>query len=158
MTKENKERLSNRLVLNFGILLAAGLVLLYVNTALRSGGNAMNWAYLFLLITGILSIVLGLFLLIWGKLKKPAVKNYSAVCLGTLIGSAAIYITKFGFIPGYDKVKAVICVYIAMAIYFVVMAVITAVLLHKPTIKSEAELVARQKKLAAQKKKKKKKK
>ena len=157
MTKEKKEQLSNRLVLNFGILLAAGLVLLYVNTALRSGGNAMRWAYVFLLVVAIISVVLGLFLLIWGKLKKPSVKNYSAVCLGTLIGSAAIYITNFGWIPNYDKVTAVICVYIAMAGYFVVMAIITAVQLHKPTVKSEAETAAKQKKLAGKKKKKKKK-
>lgn len=155
MTKEKKEQLSNRLVLNFGILLAAGLVLLYINSALRSGGKAMNIAYWFLLIVGIISILLGIFLFVWGKLKKPSVKNYSAVCLGTLIGCAALYISKLGWIPGYDKVTAVISVYIAMAVYFIVMAIITAVQLHKPTVKSEAEKAAHAKKMAGKKKKRK---
>ncbi|MBE7048645.1 MAG: hypothetical protein E7393_04670 [Ruminococcaceae bacterium] len=152
MTKEQKEKLSNRLVLNFGILLVAALVLLYVNSALHSGGRES--AYWFILAVGIISVPLGVFLFIWGKLKKSAVKNYSAVCLGTLIACAVLYISKWGLFTLHSG-RAVIAVYAAMAIYFIIMAIITAIQLHKPTVKSEAEKAAYAKKMAGKKKKRK---
>lgn len=139
MTRQEKEKLSNRLVLNFGILLAAGLILLYVNSALRSGSSARNIAYWVILIVGIIAALGAAFLFFWGKLKKPAIKNYSAVCLGLFIGCAMLYISKFGWIPGYTHVRAVIAVYIAMAAYFIVLAIITGIMLRKPLIKTEAE-------------------
>ena len=148
MTREKKEQLSNRLVLNFGILLAAGLVLLYVNTALRNGGSARSLAYLIVLITGIVSAVGTVFLFVWGKLKKPAVKNYSAVFLGMLIGCVAIYVSKFPWFIGwgYNNVKAVICVYLAMAFYFIVLAIITGIQMRKPLIKDETKKIVHAKK------------
>lgn len=136
MTKEKKEQLSNRLVLNFGILLTAGLILLYVNSALRSGGKTANIAYLVILIAGIVSLALGVFLFVFGKLKKTAVKNYSAVCLGTLIGCAMLYLSRFNWIPGYTKVRAVIAVYLAMALYFIILAIVISVQMRKPLVKS----------------------
>ncbi len=146
MTKEKKEKLSNRLVLNFGILLAAALVLLYVNTALRNGGSARSIAYQVVLIIGLVGAAMAIFLFVWGKLKKPAVKNYSAVGLGVFIGSAMIYLAKLNLIPKYNNVKAVIAVYIAMAAYFVVIATVTAIQLRKPVIKPENKKIVHSKK------------
>ncbi|MBR5236222.1 MAG: hypothetical protein IKW06_02460 [Clostridia bacterium] len=156
MTKEQKEKLSNRLVLNFGILLAAGLVLLYVNSALRGGFRAAGITYTIMLIVAVLCVLLGIFLFVWGKKKKPAVKNYSAVCLGVFIGCAMIYFSGLNLVPAYTKTVAVISVYIAMAVYFIVLSIITSIQLRKPTIKSEAELLARAKQMAGKKKKKRK--
>ncbi len=146
MTKEKREQLSNRLVLNFGILLTASLVLLYLNSALRSGIKASNAAFAVILIVGIISLVLGVFLFVYGKTKKPAVTNYSAICLGTLIGSALLYLVKLNWIPAYTNAKAVITVYIAMAVYFIVLTIITATQLKKPLVKSDAEKIVHSKK------------
>ncbi len=136
MTKEQREKISNRLVLNFGILLAGAFILLYVNSALQSNSKATTFMYNALPYVAILSIILGLVIFFWGKIKKNNIKNYSAVCLGTLIASFILYMPKFGWIPNFTSSKAVITVYIAMAVYFVVMAIITAVLLRKPLVKT----------------------
>ncbi len=146
MTKERKEQLSNRLVLNFGILLLAGLVLLYVNTALRNGGTARNLAYLFILIVGIVGAALAVFLFIWGKKKNPKALNYSAVGLGLFVGCAMLYISKLNVIPSYNNVLAVKVTYIAMAVYFVVMAIITSIQLRKPLVKDESKKIVHVKK------------
>ena len=153
MTKEQKEKLSNRLVLNFGILLAAGLVLLYVNSALRNGLRAAQVTCNTLFVVGIISALLGIFLFVWGKVKKTAAKNYSAICLGVFIACAMIYFSGLNLIPSYTKTVAVLSVYIAMAVYFIVLSIITSIQLRKPTIKSEAELAARAKQMAGKKKK-----
>ncbi len=146
MTKERKEQLSNRLVLNFGILLLAGLVLLYVNTALRNGGSARNLAYLFILIAGIVGAALAVFLFVWGKKKNPKVQNYSAVGLGVFVGCALLYASKLDLISGYTNVLAVKVTYIAMAVYFVVMAIITSIQLRKPLIKDASKKIVHAKK------------
>jgi len=145
MTREKKEQLSNRLVINFGVLLTAGLVLLYVNSALRSGYTARNIAYWVILFAGILAAAFAVFCLIYGK-KKPVIKNYGAVGLGIFIGCAALYISKFGIIPGYTNVRAVIGLYVAMAVYFIVMAIITGIQLRKPVVKKESEKIVHSKK------------
>jgi len=146
MTKERKEQLSNRLVLNFGILLAAGLILLYVNSALRSGASARSIAYWVILIVGILGAASAVALFVLGKKKNSALKNYSAIGLGIFVGCALLYISKLGMIPGYTNVVAVITVYIAMAIYFIVLAIITGVMLRKPLIKTESAQIVHAKK------------
>ena len=135
MTRQEKERLSNRLVANFGILLAGALVLLYVNSALQSNSVATTFIYYALPVVAALSLALGLFLFFWGKKKGNAAKNYSAVCLGTLVASIVLYFPKFGIIPGFISKDAVLTVYILMAVYFVVMAIITAFMMRKPLTK-----------------------
>ncbi len=145
MTRERKEQLSNRLVLNFGVLLVAAVVLLYVNTALRNAGSR-ELTYLIVLIAGVVSAVAAAFLFIWGKMNKPAVKNYSAIGLGTFIGCALIYASKVVPVPVYDHVAAVITVYIAMAVYFIVLAIITAIMLRKPLIKDPSKKIVHTKK------------
>lgn len=133
MTKEMKEQISNRLVLNFGVLLAAALVLLYVRSALSS--SIANVTYIILLIIGILCLAGSVVMFVLGKKNGTKLKNYSAIPFGTFIGCAVLYSAKLGFIPGFGWSKAVVTVYILMAVYFVVMAIITAVLLNKPTVK-----------------------
>ncbi len=146
MTKERKEQLSNRLVLNFGILLVAAVVLLYVNTALRNPGSK-NLTYLIILITGIVSAASAVFLFIWGKIKKNAVKNYSAIGVGVWVGCVMLYASKLiSWFPHYTSVKAVIAVYIAMAVYFIILAIVTAIMLRKPLIKDESKKIVHAKK------------
>lgn len=132
MTRQEKERISNRLVLNFGILLAGALVLLYVNSALQSNSSATTFVYNALPFVAGISLILGLFLFFWGKAKKNAAMKYSSICLGTLIASIILYFPKFGLIPGFISKTAVLTVYALMVVYFIVMAVITAVQLKKP--------------------------
>ncbi len=146
MTKERKEQLSNRLVLNFGILLLAGLVLLYLNTALRNGGSARQLAYVIILIAGIVGAALAVFLFVWGMKKNPKVKNYSAIGLGVFVGSALLYISKLNLIPSYTNVLAVKVTYIAMAVYFIVMAIIIGIQVRKPLIKDESKKIVHAKK------------
>lgn len=145
MTRERKEQLSNRLVLNFGILLVAAVVLLYVNTALRNA-SSRELTYLIVLIAGIVSAVLAAFLFVWGKLNKPAAKNYSAIPLGVFIGCVILYGSKVVSLPLYNHVNAVIAVYLAMAVYFIVMAIITAVMLRKPLVKDPSKKIVHAKK------------
>ena len=151
MTREKKEQISNRLVLNFGVLLAAALVLLYVRSALSS--TISNVTYIIIAIIGVLCLAGSIVMFVLGKKNSEKLKNYSAIPFGTFIGCAVIYCAKLGFISGYSWNKAVIAVYILMAVYFVIMAIITAVLLKKPTIKNVDE-----KELARKKNKKKKRK
>lgn len=146
MTRKQKEQLSNRLVLNFGILLAAGLVLLYVNSALRSGIRISNPTYLVIMILGIITLALGIYVLVLGKTKKPRITNYCAIFFGVAIGCAVLYISKFNWIPGIDRMNAVIPVYILMAVYFIVLSIVTAIQLRKPLVKSESEKIQHKKK------------
>lgn len=157
MTKERREQLSNRLVMNFGFLLAGALVLLYLNSALRSGGTAKEIGYWFSLGAAVIGLIGSVVLFAMGQLKQSKMKNYSAIFLGVFIGSGMIYISKFNWIPGYDNIMAVISVYIAMVVYFIVMAVITAILVRKPSVKDEAEIANALAKKARNKKKKRKK-
>lgn len=140
ITKERKEQLSNRLVLNFGILLGAALILLYVNNALRSGGTYAGVTYTILLILGIIGAIgaIGFFLL--GKFKYPKLKNYSAIFLGDFVICAMLYAAKLSSIPGYGNIEAVIAVYVAMASYFIIMAIITGIQVNKPIAKEKTEL------------------
>ena len=145
MTREKKEQLSNRLVLNFGVLLVAAVVLLYVNTALRNASSS-DLMYLILMITGIVSAVATVFLFIWGKINKPSVKNYSAIPFGVGIACVLLYASKINRFILYTPARAVVTVYVAMAVYFVVLAIITAILLRKPVIKDANKKIVHAKK------------
>lgn len=147
MTRERKEQLSNRLVLNFGVLLIAAVALLYVNTALRNGGGSRLLAYKFILVIGVISAILAVGLFVWGTIKKNSAKNYSAIGLGVWVGCVMLYASKLiTWFPKYTPVKAVTAVYLAMAVYFIVFAIITAVLLRKPVIKPEHAKIVHSKK------------
>ena len=139
MTKERQERLSNRLVLNFGILLGVALVMLYVNNALRSSG-IRTATYTVLLILGIIFALLAIGFYFVGKYKAPKIKKYSPLCLGGFIICAMLYVSSLSLIPGYSNIKAVIVVYIAMAVYFIVLAIVTSIQLKKPVVKEKAAI------------------
>ncbi len=157
MTKERQEQLSNRLVMNFGILLGAALIMLYVNSALRSGGMYRSVTYTILLVLGIIGIAGAIAFFVLGKLKKPKLTNYSAIFLGDAIICAMLYIVKFGWIPGYNTVASVVAVYLAMVLYFIILAIVTAIQLRKPVVKTtgETENVSRHAHKAKKKKKRK---
>jgi len=145
MTRERKEQLSNRLVLNFGVLLIAAVVLLYVNSALSSRVST-ELIYLIILITGIVSAVATAFLFIWGKINKPSITNYSAIPFGVGIACVLLYASKIDSLVLYTPARAVVTVYIAMAVYFIVLAIITAIMLRKPLIKDESKKIVHVKK------------
>lgn len=139
MTKERQEQLSNRLVMNFGILLGAALIMLYVNSALRSGGVYRSVTYTVLFILGIVGVVGAITFFVLGKVKYPKMKNYSAIFLGDAVICAMLYIVKFGWIPSYNTVVSVVAVYLAMVLYFAVLAIVTAIQLRKPIVKTAIE-------------------
>ena len=85
MTREEREKLSNRLILNFGILLCGALIMLYVYNFI-SAGYAIQTAYTVGII-GIISAVAAIVFFVLGKTKFPKIKNYSAIFLGLLQSS-----------------------------------------------------------------------
>ena len=136
MTKERQEKLANRLVLNFGILLGVALIMLYVNNALRSPG-VRTVTYTVLLVLGIIFAVGAVGFYFLGKYKVPKLTKYSPFCLGGFVICAMLYISSLSIIPGYSNIDAVIAVYIAMVVYFVVLAIVTSVQLKKPVVKEK---------------------
>lgn len=153
MTKEKKEQISNRLVLNFGILLLGALLMLYVNSSIKSIYSQI--AYIVILIIGILGIAAAVALFILGRTKFPKLKNYSAVGLGVFIVSALLYLSKLNLFSFYSKNFAVIAVYVLMLVYFIIMAIYTAIMVRKPIAK-DPEAVAKAKAIRKNKKKKRK--
>ena len=152
MTKEMKEKVSNRLVLKFGVLLGAALVLLYVRSALSSSIRGIT--YTILLVLGILCLIGAGVMFFLGKKNGTNHKNYSAIPLGVAIGSVVLYLSN-NIIPGYTWKTAVVVLYLLMLVYFIVMAIYTAILLKKPTIKPQDEAELLRKKYAKKKRKKK---
>lgn len=136
MTKEKKEQLSNRLVLNFGILLVGALLMLYVNSSIKSIYSQI--AYTVILVLGILGAIAAVLLFVLGPKKSPKLKNYSAVGLGVFVCAALIYLSKLNLLSFYSKSFAVVTVYLAMLVYFIIMAVYTGVMMRKPIEKDPA--------------------
>lgn len=131
MTKAEREKVSNRLVLNFGILLAGALIMLYVWNFISAGyvRQAQNVCGVAAIIAAVTAIVL----FVVGNVKKNALKKYSAVPLGVMVAGAIVYLPyllapKFAFVTPKN---AVITVFILMLVYFVVMAIVTGVILKK---------------------------
>ena len=139
ITKERQEQLANRLVLNFGILLGVALIMLYVNNALRSYGVYQATTYTISLILGIIGAAGAVVFFVLGKKKCPKLKNYSAVFLGLFVICALIYLAKLAIIPGYDHIMAVIAVYVAMVVYFIVLAIVTGIMMKRPLEKTAKE-------------------
>lgn len=151
MTKEKREQLSNRLVMNFGVLLVAALLMLYVNSAIKS--TFAKQTYVVLLVFAIIGAVGAAFLFIWGLIKKSKAKNYSAIFLGIFIASTIVYLSNFSLFAFYTKSFAVVTVYIAIFVYFIIMSIYTSIMMRKPLAKDP---VAEAKSRAIKKKKKKK--
>lgn len=135
ITKEQKEKVSNRLVLNFGILLAGALIMLYVYNFVSAGytSSVQN----VLLTLGIIFAVLAVVTFVLGMKKLPSLKKYAPVALGAFIACGVVASTKF--IPAFPIKTAVLSVFILMAAYFIVMAIYTAIYLgtHKVIVEKK---------------------
>ncbi len=127
MTKEQRDKVSNRLVLNFGIILAGALIMLYVYNFISAGyvKQAQNVVGVVAIISAVLAIVFAAI----GKAKGNKMLRIAPVFLGMFIAGAITFLPRF--IPALDEKTAVIIVFLAMLVYFIVMAVITAVILKK---------------------------
>lgn len=127
MTKEQREKVSNRLLLNFGILLFGALIMLYVYNFISAGyvNQTQNTVGVIAIISAILAIVFAVF----GKVKSEKYLKFAPVFLGMFIAGAITFLPRL--IPALSAKNAVIIVFLLMLVYFIVMAVITAVILKK---------------------------
>ncbi len=130
ITKEQKEQVSNRLVLNFALLLAGALLLLYVyNFSMGYPTQVVS----VLSVLGIVFAVLGVLMLVFGFVKKNSkLKKYSAIPFGAFIPCALVsYISKIPAVASssYSTKTAIGISLILMLVYFVVFAVYTAIYL-----------------------------
>ena len=86
-------------------------------------------------VVAIISAVLAIVLFFVGNAKQNAMKKYSAVALVVAIAGAIIYLPRISFLAENIAIltakNAVISVFILMAVYFVVMAIVTGVILKK---------------------------
>lgn len=125
MTKEQREKVSNRLILNFGILLCGALIMLYVYNFISAGyvNQAQNVVGVIAIISAIAAIVFA----VLGKVKNEKLFKWAPVFLGMFIAGAITFLPRL--IPALTAKNAVIIVFLLMLVYFIVMAVITAVIL-----------------------------
>ena len=142
ITREQKEKVSNRLVLNFGILLAGALIMLYVYNFVSAG--YWNSVQNVLLVLGIIFAVGAVATFILGKKKYPCLTKYAPVLLGAFIVSGIVASTKF--ISAFPIKTAVISTFIVMAVYFVVMAIYTAIYMKTHTVLIEKKKIQHKKK------------
>lgn len=131
MTKEQREKISNRLTLNFGILLCGALIMLYVYNFVTAG--YVHETANFLGIVGILSAVAAVVLFVLGRVKYPKIKNYSAIFLGIFIAALIVYAPRITFIanllPAFTIKTAIIVVFLLMLAYFIVFAIVSGIIL-----------------------------
>ena len=149
ITKEQREKISNRVVLNFGALLCGALVMLYVYNFIIAGYSVSTVNLVG--IVGIVSAVLAIVMFVLGLKKFPKIKNYSGIFLGMFIAALIVYASKFGFvtnlIPAYTAKVGVIVVFVLMAVYFIAFAVATAIYLKlHPEMPSEKKKIQHKKK------------
>lgn len=149
ITKEQSEKANNRLVLNFGILLAGALVLLYVYNFAQAGYPVQVKNVLGVL--GIVFLVLAVAMLILGFKKWPKLKNYSAIPFAAIVPCALIsYFHEIPFLsnalPGFTIQNAIIVTLILMAVYFVVLAVYTGIYSATHTVLVEKKKIQHKKK------------
>ena len=149
ITKEQSEKVSNRLVLNFGILLAGALILLYVYNFAQAGYPVQVKSVLGVL--GIIFIALAVVMLVLGIKKFPKLKSFSAIPFGAFIPCALIsYFHKIPFLsnafPGFTIQNAILLTLILMAVYFVVLAVYTGIYSKTHTVVIEKKKIQHKKK------------
>ncbi len=142
ITKEQKEKVSNRLVSIFGILLAGSLIMLYIYNFvaanyIRATQNVLLVLSIIFFITTVLTFVLGM-------KKFPKVFKFWPVSLGAFIACGIVASTKF--IYDFPIKTAVLTVFILMAVYFIVMAVYTAIYLGTHKVVVEKKKVVHKKK------------
>ena len=142
ITKEEKERISNRLVLNFGILLAGALAMLYVYNFVAAGYTSAVENVLFVLC--IIFAIAAISTFILGKKKFPSLKKYAPICLGIFLACGIVASTKF--ITAFPIKTSIVSVFILMAIYFVVIAIYTAIYLKTHPVLVEKKKIQHKKK------------
>ncbi len=125
MTKEQREKVSNRLILNFGILLCGALIMLYVYNFISAGYVSQTQNVLGII--AIVSAVIAIVFAVLGKVKNEKFLKAAPVFLGMFIAGAITYLPRL--IPALQAKTAVIIVFLLMLVYFIVMAIITGVIL-----------------------------
>ncbi len=143
ITREQKEKVSNRLVLNFGILLLGALVMLYVYNFTAAGYIPAVQNVLFVL--GIIFAVATIAAFVLGKLKFSKLTKYAYILLGAFITCGIPASTKF--ILTFSIKKAIVLTFILMAVYFIVMAIYTGIYLKThPVLIKKQKIVHKKKK------------
>ena len=132
MTRNEREHISNRLILNFGILLGGALVMLYIYNFVNAG-YSKQVAYVVGTL-GILSLIGAAIFFFVGKKNGSKIKNYSGIFLGAAIAALITCLPKINFIAkflsGFTMKNAIVTVFILMLLYFVVLCIVTAVILN----------------------------
>ncbi len=149
ITAEQKERANNRLVLNFGILLAGALVMLYVYNFTKAGYPVEVKKVLGIL--GIVFAAVTVVMFVIGLIKKSRLKNYSAIPFGAFLSCAIIsYFHKIPFLtkkwPAFRIEDGVTVILILMVAYFVILAVVTGIYLATHSVYVEKKQVMHKKK------------
>ncbi len=147
ITKEQKEKVNNRLILNFALLLAGTLILLYVFN-FNMGYPTQVKTVLFVL--GIIFAVIGIAMLVFGFVKKNTkLKRYSSIFFGAFIPCALVsYVSEIPVVKStaYSTKTAIGISLILMAVYFVVMAIYTAIYLGTHPVLIEKKKIQHKKK------------
>lgn len=125
MTKQQREAISNRLILTFGILLCGSLVMLYVYNFISAGymretQNVIGVLAVIFAVLAVVSVVLG-------KIKNKKFMRPFPTFLGAFIGGAIVFLPRL--IPAFQAKTAVILVFVLMLVYLIVMAIITGIIL-----------------------------
>ena len=142
ITREQKEKVSNRLVLNFGLILAGALVMLYVYNFV--GGGYQSMVQNVLLVLSIIFLAGAIATFILGKKKFPKLEKYTWILLGAFILSGLVASSKF--IPTFPIRTSIYVAFILLAIYFIVMAIYTAIYLKTHPVIIEKKKIVHKKK------------
>lgn len=159
ITQEQKEKVSNRLVLNFGVLLAGALVLLYVYNFYVSNHTVQ----LMKVLRTLGYIFAGLAVVMFGasftnKFRK--LRNYAAIPFGAFIATLFLaflpdfvtyrspFMVQFNNITGhgYSFTMATLIVCALMVLYFVVLAIYTAIYLKTHPVATQKKKIQHKKK------------
>lgn len=159
ITQQQKEKMSNRVVLNFGILLAGALVLLYVYNFYVSG--YMLPLFKTLRTLGYIFAVLAAAMFGLSFMKKfRNMRNYAAIPFGAFIATVLLaflpdfttysspFMVQFNNITGkmYDFKMAVLIVIALMVLYFIALSVYTAIYLAKHPVEVQKKKIQHKKK------------
>ena len=158
ITQEQKEKMSNRVVLNFGVLLAGALVLLYVYNFYVNG--YMLPFYKTLRTLGYIFAVLAAAMFGVSFVEKfRKMRNYAAIPFGAFIATIFLvflpnnysyngFMVQFNNITGkpYYFGTAVLVVIALMVLYFIALSVYTAIYLANHPVASQKKKIEHKKK------------
>lgn len=142
ITKEQKEKVSNGLVLDFGLILAGALIMLYVYNFVTA--HYVSAVQNFMLVLGIIFAVGAVATFVLGKKKCPKLTKYAPTLLGAFVVAGVVASSKF--IPTFSAEAAVITTFILLAVYFIVRAIYTGIYLKKHPVLIEKKKIVHKKK------------